>query len=48
MLLFPDKNLKITLPYDKKTTFDCMFQQKKNINCQKLFVEETASLNCIS
>ena len=46
MLLFPDKNVKLTLPYDKKQHLIACFS-KKNINCQKFFVGETASSNCI-
>ena len=48
MLLFPEKNLKTTLPYDKKQHLTACFSKKNTINCQKLFVEKTASSNCIS
>ena len=30
MLLFPDKNLKITLPYDKKQHLIACFSKKKH------------------
>ena len=44
MLLFPDKNLKITLPYDKKQHLIACFSRKTH-KFPKI-VEETASSNC--
>ena len=41
MLLFPDKNLKVTLPYDKIQHLIACFSKR-------LFHEETASSNCSS